>query len=90
MFPSPLTGELYHPDSAVNLHKKILRGAGLDHFRFYDLRHHRPAKRCRRENRDLHAGILWSGFTLHIDTHATRQKQGKAAQTMANIIEQVM
>lgn len=39
MFPSPLTGELYHPDSAVNLHKKILRGAGLDYFRFYDLRH---------------------------------------------------
>ena len=24
MFPSPKTGEMYHPDSVVNLHKKIL------------------------------------------------------------------
>lgn len=39
MFPSPLTGELYHPDSVVNLHKKILKDAGLPHIRFHDLRH---------------------------------------------------
>lgn len=29
MFPSPVTGELYYPDSIVNLHKKILKDAGL-------------------------------------------------------------
>ena len=39
LFPSPITGELYHPDSVVNLHKKILKDAGLPHIRFHDLRH---------------------------------------------------
>ena len=39
MFPSPITGEMYHPDSIVNLHKKILKDAGLPHIRFHDLRH---------------------------------------------------
>ena len=37
MFPSPLAGEMYHPDSVVNLHKKILKDAGLEHLRFHDL-----------------------------------------------------
>ncbi len=39
MFPSPKTGEMYHPDSVVNIHKKILKDAGLEHIRFHDLRH---------------------------------------------------
>ena len=39
MFPSPVTGEMYYPDSIVNLHKKILKDAGLPHIRFHDLRH---------------------------------------------------
>ena len=39
MFPSPVTGEMYYPDSIVNLHKKILKDAGLPYVRFYDLRH---------------------------------------------------
>ena len=39
MFPSPKTGEMYHPDSVVNIHKKILKDAGLEHLRFHDLRH---------------------------------------------------
>ena len=37
--PSPKTGEIYHPDSVVNIHKKILKDAGLEHLRFHDLRH---------------------------------------------------
>lgn len=39
MFPSPLTDEMYHPDSVVNIHKKLLKDAGLPHLRFHDLRH---------------------------------------------------
>ena len=34
MFPSPITGEMYYPDSIVNLHKKILKDAGLPHIRW--------------------------------------------------------
>ena len=39
LFPSPRTGGMYHPDSIVNLHKKILKDAGLEYIRFHDLRH---------------------------------------------------
>ena len=39
MFPSPVTGEMYHPDFVVKLHEKILKDAGLEHIRFHDLRH---------------------------------------------------
>lgn len=35
MFPSPKTGEVYHPDSIVNLHKKILKRTGLSHLKFH-------------------------------------------------------
>ena len=38
-FPSPVTGEMYHPDSVVNIHKKILKDAGLPHLKFHELRH---------------------------------------------------
>lgn len=39
LFTSPVTGKMYHPDSIVNLHKKNLKGAGLEHIRLHDLRH---------------------------------------------------
>lgn len=39
MFPSPRTGEMYHPDSIVKLHEKILKNTGLEHIRFHDLWH---------------------------------------------------
>ena len=30
---------MYHPDSIVKLHEKILNDAGIEHLRFHDLRH---------------------------------------------------
>ena len=36
---NPETGKRIIPDPIVNLHKKILKDAGLPHIRFHDLRH---------------------------------------------------
>ena len=44
MFPSPLAGEMYHPDSVVNLHKKILKDAGLEHLKMCIRDSSRPAQ----------------------------------------------
>ena len=94
LFPSPLTGEMYHPDSVVNLHKKILRDAGLEHLRFHDLRH-TFATTALQNGVDVKTvssmlGHYDAGFTLRTYTHATRQKQDEAAQTMGSFMEQVM
>ena len=94
LFPSPLTGEMYHPDSVVNLHKKILQDAGLEHLRFHDLRH-TFATTALQNGVDVKTvsamlGHYDAGFTLRTYTHATRQKQDEAAQTMGNFMEQVM
>lgn len=91
MFPSPITGEMYHPDSVVNLHKKILKDAGLPH---HDLRH-TFAITALQNGVDVKTvssmlGHYDAGFTLRTYTHATRQKQDEAAQTMGAFMEQVM
>ena len=39
MFPSPVTGGIYYPDTVNSLHEKILKGAGLKHIRLHDMRH---------------------------------------------------
>ena len=94
MFPSPVTGEMYYPDSIVNLHKKILKDAGLPHIRFHDLRH-TFATLALQNGVDVKTvssmlGHYDAGFTLRTYTHATRQKQDEAAQTMGNFMAQVM
>ena len=93
MFPSPLTGEMYHPDSVVSLHKKILKDAGLEHLRFHDLRH-TFATTALQNGVDVKTvssmlGHFDAGFTLRTYTHATRQKQDEAAAAMGNFMEQV-
>ena len=94
MFPSPATGEMYYPDSIVNLHKKILKDAGLPHIRFHDLRH-AFATLALQNGVDVKTvssmlGHYDAGFTLRTYTHATRQKQDEAAQTMGSFMAQVM
>ena len=94
MFPSPITREMYHPDSIVNLHKKILKDAGLPHIRFHDLRH-TFATLALQNGVDVKTvssmlGHYDAGFTLRTYTHATRQKQDEAAQTMGSFMAQVM
>ena len=94
MFPSPITREMYHPDSIVNQHKKILKDAGLPHIRFHDLRH-TFATLALQNGVDVKTvssmlGHYDAGFTLRTYTHATRQKQDEAAQTMGSFMTQVM
>ena len=94
LFPSPKTGEMYYPDSIVGIHKKILKAAGLEYIRFHDLRH-TFATAALQNGVDVKTvssmlGHYDAGFTLRTYTHATRQKQAEAAQTMENFMNQVM
>lgn len=94
MFPSPKTGEMYHPDSVVNLHKKILKDAGLEHIRFHDLRH-TFATMALQNGVDVKTvssmlGHYDAGFTLRTYTHATRQAQNEAAEKMGSFMAQMM
>ena len=92
--PKTVTGEMYYPDSVVNLHKNILKDAGLPHIRFHDLRH-TFATLALQNGVDVKTvssmlGHYDAGFTLRTYTHATRQKQDEAAQTMGSFMAQVM
>ena len=94
MFPSPLTGEMYHPDSVVNLHKKILKDAGLEHLRFHDLRH-TFATTALQNGVDVKTvssmlGHYDAGFTLRTYAHATSRMQEEAAEKMGSFISQAM
>ena len=94
MFPSGRTGEMYHPDSIVTLHKRILKDAGLEHIRFHDLRH-TFATLALQNGVDVKTvssmlGHYDAGFTLRTYTHATRQMQQKAAEKMGSFMAQVM
>ena len=94
MFPSSTTGEMYYPDSVVKLHEKILKDAGLEHIRFHDLRH-TFATLALQNGVDIKTvssmlGHYDAGFTLRTYTHATRQMQDQAAETMGSFMAQVM
>ena len=94
MFPSPKTGEMYHPDSIAKLHEKILRDTGQEHIRFHDLRH-TFATMALQNGVDVKTvssmlGHYDAGFTLRTYTHATRQMQEQAAKKMGNFMAEVM
>lgn len=89
-FPSSRTGEMYHPDSVVNLHKKILKDAGLEHIRFHDLRH-TFATLALQNGVDIKTvsgmlGHFSAGFTLDTYAHVTTVAQKEAANTMEKVL----
>ena len=61
LFPSPVRGGMYHPDSVVKLHQKILKDAGLEHIRFHDLRH--PYVRPKTKKYGIFLNFSGSGIT---------------------------
>lgn len=94
MFPSPITGAMYHPDVASRLHKKILKEAGIEHVRFHDLRH-TFATLALQNGVDVKTlshmlGHYSSGFTLDTYTHVTNKMQQEAAEKMGNFMEMTL
>ena len=80
---------MYHPDSVVNIHKKILKEAGLEHIRFHDLRH-TFATLALQNGVDVKTvsamlGHSSAGFTLAAYTHTTTAAQHQAA-IMGNLV----
>lgn len=94
MFPSPKTGEMWFPDSVVNLHRKILKDAGLEQLRFHDLRH-TFATMALQNGVDVKTvssmlGHYDAGFTLSVYAHATDRMQEEAAEKMGSFMVQAM
>lgn len=90
MFPSPRTGEMYHPDSIVKLHERILKDANIEHIRFHDLRHS-FATYALQSGADVKTvscmlGHYSAGFTLNTYCHATREMQNNVATKIGNFI----
>lgn len=93
MFPSPVMGEMYYPDSVVNLHKKILKDTGLEHIRFHDLRHSYAVASIRSGD-DIktvqeNLGHATASFTLDIYGHVTKQMRQASADRMEAYIKSI-
>ena len=78
----------------ANLHKKILKDAGLPHIRFHDLRH-TFATLSLKYGVDVKTlsgalGHYDAGFTLSTYTHATAEMQRDAADTIGSVVSQAM
>jgi len=94
MFPSPVTGTMYHPDAATRIHSKILKEAGIEHVRFHDLRH-TFATLALQNGVDVKtlSGMLGhysSGFTLDTYTHITDKMQQEAAEKVGNFMQMAL
>ena len=73
---------MYHPDSVVNLHRKILKRAGLEPIRLHDLRH-TFATLALQNGVDIKTvsgmlGHFSAGFTLDTYAHVTTYAQKEA------------
>jgi integrase len=94
LFPSPRTGEMYHPDSIAGLHKRILERAGLPSVRLHDLRH-TFASLALQNGVDIKtvSGMLGhsdAAFTLRTYTHTSMEAQQQAADMMGDLITMSM
>ena len=81
---------MYHPDSIVKLHEKILNDAGIEHLRFHDLRHS-FATYALQSGADVKTlscmlGHYSAGFTLNTYCHATRDMQADAARKIGGFM----
>ena len=90
MFPSPVTGGMYYPDSLATLNEKILKACGLEYVSFHALRH-TFATVALQSGVDIRtvSGMLGHadpGFTLRTYTHATNPMQVKAAATVGSVM----
>ena len=94
MFPSPVTGEMYHPDAIVKIHRKICKDIGLEHVRFHDLRHSfaTTALQCGVDVKTVSTmlGHSSAGFTLNVYTHSTSRMQQEAARTVGKVMPKML
>ena len=91
MFPSPVTGNMYHPDSMGRLHKSILAKAGMEKMRFHDLRH-TFATLALQNGVDIKTlssilGHYSAGFTLDTYGHVTEKMQRDAAVKVGSFMQ---
>jgi len=92
MFPSPVTGNMFYPDSVGRMHKRLLRKAGLDIIRFHDLRH-TFATLALQNGVDIKTlssmlGHYSAGFTLDTYAHVTIKMQRDAANKVGKFMKQ--
>ena len=92
MFPSPVTGKMYYPDSVGRIHKRILTKAGLERNRFHDLRH-TFSTLALQNGVDIKTlsnmlGHYSAGFTLDTYTHVTDKVQREAAKKVGSFMKQ--
>ena len=95
MFPSPVTGQMYSPDSMGRLHKTLLKKAGItESIPFHGLRH-TFATLAIQQGVDIKtvSGILGhysAGFTLDTYAHVTQEMRKDAADRMGEFIAQAV
>ena len=80
MFPSGRTGEMYYPDSVVNLHKKILKDAGLEHIRFHDLRHTFATLALQNGGTSKPSAVCWVTTTRDSPSAPTPTSHGRCSK----------
>ncbi len=94
MFPSPATGEMYHPDSVAKLHEKILKDANLEHIPLHSLRHtfatHALAGGVDAKTLSGILGHTKASFTLDAYAHVTGDMRRRAAGIVGDFIQDIL